>query len=302
LFEDARAAINEWLFSEVVFADDLNAYRMFPASTDNKKIHACMTKCQQELHTWGEANQVVFDPCKESKHIMTLDEPEGTSFKLLGVLFDDGLTMSDAVSQLVAEAGWKLRTLLRTRRFYSDAELIMLYKAHLLSFLEYRTPAIYHATKSILERLDAVQTRFLRKAGVDEVEALVHFQLAPLSVRRDIAMLGLIHRTALGKGPHHFNDIFPTSTRNVEGRPMVEDARHTLRHPMVRRSALGLAAIYNRLPLSFVRSTTVSVFQHNLQEFVKARACAGCVDWRESLSPRLSLDGHPVLSADAMEI
>jgi len=301
-FEDARLAINEWFFTEVVFADDLNAYRVFPSGTADKDIHICISKCQEELHTWGEANQVAFDPGKESKHIMTLHEPAGTSFTLLGVLFDDGLAMAGAVSHLIDEAGWKLRTLVRTRSFYSDAELIMLYKAHLLSFLEYRTPAIYHATRTILERLDMVQTRFLQKAGVDEVEALVHFRLAPLSVRRDIAMLGLIHRTVLGKGPHHFNDIFPVIAGSAPGRPVVEDARLTLRHPIVRRSALGLAAIYNLLPLAFVSSKTVPDFQRKLQEFVKARACAGCADWKETLSPRLSLEGHPVLSADVMEL
>ena len=91
--------------------------------------------------------------------------------------------------------------LLRTRRFYTDADLVVLYKAHLLSYLEYRTPAIYHATRVVLGRLDAVQSRFLHDVGVNEVDALVHFRLAPLSARRDMAMLGLIHRTVLGKGP-----------------------------------------------------------------------------------------------------
>ena len=108
-------------------------------------------------------------------------------FNLLGLLLDDGLSMVEAVGKLVTEAGWKLRTLLRTRRFYTDADLVILYKAHLLSFLEYRTPAIYHATRDVLARLDAVQSRFLTNAGVSKVDALVHFHLAPLSVRRDIA-------------------------------------------------------------------------------------------------------------------
>ena len=98
--------------------------------------------------------------------------------------------MSDAVSEIVSAAGWKLRTLWRTRCYYTDADLITLYKAHLLSFLEYRTPAIYHATRAVLSRLDAVQSKFLNDIGVDEVTALDVFHLAPLSVRRDIAMLG----------------------------------------------------------------------------------------------------------------
>ena len=182
-----------------------------------------------------------------------------------------------------------------------DADLISLYKSHLLGFLEYRTPAIYHATRGVLSRLDRLQARFLEKSGINEVEALMEFNLAPLCTRRDIAMLGLIHRTVLGKGPQHFQGLFSQVSLHA-GRPVVKDMRTTLKHPLVRRSALGLAAIYNLLPASFVRAPSVSTFQSRLQEYVKARACAGCSDWRDSLSQRIALEGHPVLSADVMDI
>ena len=45
---------------------------------------------------------------------------------------------------LVSAASWKLQAVLRTRPYYNDAEVIMMYKAHLLGFVEHRTPAIYH--------------------------------------------------------------------------------------------------------------------------------------------------------------
>ena len=75
-------------------------------------------------------------------------------------------------------------------------------------------PAIYHATRPVLERLNAMQTRVLRKAGVDEVGALLHFRLAPLRVSRDIAMLGVIHRTVLGRGPCFFKVRFQLDTHH----------------------------------------------------------------------------------------
>ena len=56
--------------------------------------------------------------------------------------------------------------------------------------------------------LDAVQSGFLKDIAVDEVAALVEFHLAHLSTGRDIAIVGLIHRTALGEGPQQFHDIF----------------------------------------------------------------------------------------------
>ena len=76
-------------------------------------------------HTWGAANQVAFDAGEESQHVLSLSDPSGCSFKLLGVPFDTMLSVADAVSELVSTAGWKLRTLLRAKRFYTDANWIV---------------------------------------------------------------------------------------------------------------------------------------------------------------------------------
>ena len=63
-FEDAHQAINECFFEEIVYADDLNAYRIFKADAQNDVIKTCLDMCQQELHKWGAANQVSFDADK----------------------------------------------------------------------------------------------------------------------------------------------------------------------------------------------------------------------------------------------
>ena len=53
-----------------------------------------------------------------------------------------------------------------------------------------------------------MQTRFLKALGCSELEALMEFNLAPLRTRRDVAMLGVLHRTVLDKGPEHFKEFF----------------------------------------------------------------------------------------------
>ena len=60
-FEDARRAIEECFCTEVVYADDLNAYRLYPADVDSNAIETSMKNCQGELHQWGAANQVIID-------------------------------------------------------------------------------------------------------------------------------------------------------------------------------------------------------------------------------------------------
>ena len=63
-----------------------------------------MDKCQEELHKWGEANQVSFDPMKESKHILSLTESDGASFKVLGLTWDTALSMKGAGDEFVTAA------------------------------------------------------------------------------------------------------------------------------------------------------------------------------------------------------
>ena len=74
----------------------------------------------------------------------------------------------------VVEVGWKLRTLQRSRRFHTERELVNVYKSRVLGYLEHRTPAVYHATSTTLQPLDAVQDCFLRDAGLTQLEALMH--------------------------------------------------------------------------------------------------------------------------------
>ena len=147
----------------------------------------------------GRANQVSFDPSKESMHVLALNGGEGPNFRLLGVPFDHALSMRDAVTELVSDATWKIASIIRTARFFTDGELVNVYKSQLLAYIKYRTAAIYHACDTVLAPLDAFQQRFLRELGMSEEDALFHFNLAPLSCRRDIAMLGLIHRCVLKK-------------------------------------------------------------------------------------------------------
>eukprot|EP00972_Heterocapsa_arctica_P056509 8339461-Heterocapsa_arctica.AAC.1 len=64
-FEDARVPINACGFNEIVYADDLNAFRPFPLAVSNEVVLDHVARCQQRLHTWGEANSVDFDPGKE---------------------------------------------------------------------------------------------------------------------------------------------------------------------------------------------------------------------------------------------
>ena len=79
-------------------------------------------------------------------------------------------------------------------------------------FLWYFFTAALSTWESILSSslipLDKIQSRFLEDIGVNATDALIHFNLAPLNTRIDLAMLGVIHRSVLQLGCNHFQKLF----------------------------------------------------------------------------------------------
>jgi hypothetical protein len=131
----------------------------------------------------------------------------------------------------------------------------------------------------------------LEDAGLSEADALMKFNLAPLAARRDIALLGLIHRTLLGKGPVHFRKHF---IKDASGR--LRDRREDIGGPLIARSALGLTAVYNLLPGTLKAAKNVKEFQGRLQQQMKQRLQDGCEDWAKTYCPRVPMKRHPLLA------
>ena len=301
-FGDSVWAVRFEGFDVIVFADDLNAFKEYPLNTLVETIVAAMRRCQLELHKWGAANQAVFDAGKEHMAILSHIQPMGEKFRLLGVPFDTRLSMSQAINECVAEVSWKTRALVRTQRFHTDSDLLNLWKAHILSYIEYRTPAWYHACETTIAPLDRCLSSFLRKIGVDDITALMKFNLAPLHTRRDMAMLAVIHRAALRKGPPAFHAFIRHSAQENRAsdrlsigrvsRILVEYRNCGNRLEIMRRSLFGLISVYNLLPESVIIYSTVQEFQRALQDFVKDCVTKRGTHWFRMLSPRGQFAQH----------
>ena len=281
--ESARYSVNFKRFVETVFADDFNCWKAYKVKHDNvsedqaSALHD-LRGAQKELHQWGEANRVVFDPSKESFHLLHRRFHHGEDFKILGVAFDTGLLMHKAAREVATEGGWRLQTLLRVRRFFTTPELFGLYKAQILSYMESGTPALFHAAPSVLDRVDRVQRRFLRELDHSEESALRDFRLAPLNARRDMAMLGALHKVTLGTAPAQLRLLFPPlgapptvpykwqvrlrSLRALHDRQL-STAATPFSTDTFGRSLFGLVNLYNWLPQHLVECTSVKLFQRN---------------------------------------
>jgi hypothetical protein len=275
-------------FLDVIFADDLNCTKVLGPETTNEEAMAQGKACQAEVHTWGRGNRVLSNAEKESFHILHRTRGQGGNFKNLGTEFDVGLTMHDAALAVSTEAGWRLRTLLRTRRHHSQREMMALYKAQVMSYIESRTVGLHHASATTLLCVDRVQKRFLREMRITEAQALEDWNLAPLPCRRAIAMLGLLYRVAMREAPAPLCDLFVSASLTRAGSTATRgfDRRHRFQlqeasamggHTEVfRRSRFGFVTVWNMVPEEAVLSGSVSAFQRQLQNAVRRRASETC--------------------------
>ena len=182
------------------------------------------------------------------------------------------LTMRPAVYEILKSVRWRKHVLQRSRRFHSLNQMVLLWKSRVLGSIEHRTSAIYHAADTILQPLDRLQASYLEALGLSELDALRDHNLAPLSCRRDMAMLGVIHRALLGQGPAHFRKHICLAT-DEEAASAASLPRHRLQAKSYRkglaidfeapscrpeppdfflRSIFGLLDVYNLLPVAVV--------------------------------------------------
>ena len=288
-YGDARHAIHEVGFEECIFADDLNCFKVLAGSYGDNSAFNLLGRCQETLHKWGEANQVTFEPSKETMHVLDRYDPCGGSFKLLSVVFDGRLGMHEAVHHLCSEASWRLKTLLRTRRFYDCNSMLRLFKAQILSFLEGATPAIYHASPATLLQLDNIQTTFLEELGVTSEQALLEHNLAPLSMRRDFAMLAILYKVSRMTAPAPIQKLFSLEASTLDAYGFTGGkVLHRWRimdpicpsHPvLIKRSIFGLVCVFNSLPAQTAEAETVKSFQSRLQHSAKAAARQAVQSW-----------------------
>ena len=239
----------------------------------------------------GKRNRIEFDSSKEHLIIIHPLVPEGDNFKLLGTLIDPKLSMEPAIESILSRCRPKVKAILRTRRFYSIPDLLMQFKTHIWGLCEHHNGAIYHAAQSHLGRLDNMQRGFLHELGISEKDAFLNHNFAPLSLRREIELLGFLHKRVLNQCHPAIAATLPfaTHTTNPEWhtRQLYNHSYETpCRVELFKRSILALVGIYNRLPQNCVDSPNVMIFQRTLTRMAKAFCEHDHPRWKVFLSPR----------------
>ena len=137
-----------------------------------------------------------------------------------------------------------------------------------------------------------MQRSFLRHLEIDEKLAYLDFNLAPLKLRRDIGMLGVLFKICRGTAHEDFNMLFPKAPSGPthEHNTRATYRRHDLQlvdycngtqQSQFQRSLFGLVKVWNALPTSFVNAKSVSTFQRMLTQASKQACSADHTGWQD---------------------
>ena len=203
--------------------------------------------------------------------------------------------MLPAINATMAKARPKVTSLLRMRGFFSFSDMINQYKTHIWSFTEYVNGCIYHAAPTHLEKFDRLQEHFLHELQSNASHAFKQENFAPPTLRRDIAMLGLIHKRVLGLAHPAFERLLPFHPSNFyvanAGNPFIRHNKQIYNHnrecsnnALFQRSIFGLVYLYNTLPQRIIDKDSISTFQSELTFIAKRRCRAGTDGWQFSFN------------------
>ena len=146
----------------------------------------------------------------------------------------------------------------------------------------------FHAARSLLDKVGQVQISFLRKLGLTEKDAFLESNFAPTVLRRNIAMLGVLHKRVLGVCHKSFERLLPwRSTRFSEPRGFGHNKQlygHRLEVTHERtlffRSIFAMVDVYNNLPQSVVDAKCIKTFQKKLTDIARERCQLDKVSWQ----------------------
>jgi hypothetical protein len=280
---------------EAMFADDLNMFQEFSRSALLPEVMSKMNKCRENVHTWGIKNRVIFDADKEHIIVMHPSDYHGEPFKLLGCMVDLDLRMHTCIDQLLSKIRPKSTAILRTRAYYGTADLLNQYKTHVWCLVEFNCGAYFHASSTLLEKISQVQRSFLTKLGLSEAVAFLDHNFAPTVLRRNIAILGLLHKRVLGLCHPAYDRLLPwwpeesRGDRGAHGHSkQLYDHNQEITHhwSLFNNSIFRMINIYNNLPQHVVDATDVSEFQSILTEKARERCEQGFPQWEMSFSAR----------------
>ena len=160
--------------------------------------------------------------------------------------------------------------------------------------MEANSGGIFHTATHLLAKIDQVQTRFLRELGLSEEHAFLEFNFAPPKLRRNIGILGLLHKRVLDLCHPSFERLLPWYNQRFDEARGFGHSKQLYGHwvevthcqGLFARSIFAMVDIYNNLPQQAVDATSVTIFQKYLTHIARTKCQSGDGAWSSSFCRR----------------
>ena len=171
----------------------------------------------EKLESWGITWHVSFEPTKthsivisrkaaivrfNSSGIRFMSEPVEAveEMKLVGFIFDLGMTLKPMIDHVARKARVKLAAIRRLQQHLDSNNLEAMYKAFVRSTIEYGNLEYMSAGDTHTNRLDKIQTA---------AEKLGGFKVESLRSRREASLIGFVFKLLDGDGRGLLNEFIP---------------------------------------------------------------------------------------------
>ena len=123
----------------------------------------------------------------------------------MGVKITKSLSWTEHIQNIYKTASQKLGLLYKTKPYFSDDQLLIIYKSHIRSQMEYCSPVWGGGGSVALGLLDRIQNRACRLINSPRLTQ----NLSSLQLRRDVASLSLFYRYYHGHCSQELSTMIP---------------------------------------------------------------------------------------------
>jgi hypothetical protein len=276
----------------ILYADDSSVMSIIKDKSHRIAAANSLNEDLRQIQEWASKWNVLFGAAKcKSVTISRLKDAKNAhpdltfmntilseveEVELLGITIRKDLTWTHIVHKMASDAGKRLGLLRKVAPYITPIQRAMIYKSMVRSRMEYASSVWMGASETALARLDAIQRRALKIIGLPQ-DAMKEIAIQPLSQRRNVGALTLLHRIYHQEAPALLNSLCPPTpieqrrTRQSASRhsaALVEPQSSTTSH---KRSFLpATVSLWNRLPERIVTIKDRQRFKCEVNSFLSA--------------------------------